>query len=506
MGGGGPAYRYHAERTKAAAEAASQSLAESMGPVVRRAASSPEPTHTGMPGVRDRLPLLWNIPTAEVLSHGRYRLGTRMHFFGIADQAAASATGATAPMATTELEYRFPFVSEVVLGLEDRAQVGFEFGDDFSASLSAWVMRDRQYWPDLVVGARQLFSSQEGRLYGIDGNARDRMRGEVFIMAGKTVTPYTRIHLGGTAIGQLDDGKASVVAGVEQSLGAGFHLGYSLFQRFGHYHHDVTTTWSYGPWFSLSLSFTEFQSWVYQEERWGFFTTPAGSPRDAYRSRGIGVTVHLAGWVARSDQVSMEERLAMLERELHQERQRAGRVEQRVVRLGGAVEGLLSTQRMQDEGGAKRQTLEYLDMIQKRKAAGALFDPEILRDLTGRIARLGQPAQRVLSDLVADPTADPGLKAQACIVMGDIQDPLFTQPLLQAVADPEPEVRKEAILALGRIGNKVAEPYARELLKDRSEPVALAARQALILMGVEKPTPPPLPPKKPPPPKPINLP
>ena len=52
--------------------------------------------------------------------------------------------------------------SELAFGIENRAEVGIQYGSALSLSIKALVWREDIFWPDMVFGARNLFASQEG--------------------------------------------------------------------------------------------------------------------------------------------------------------------------------------------------------------------------------------------------------------------------------------------------------------------------------------------------------
>ncbi|HQP71859.1 MAG TPA: HEAT repeat domain-containing protein, partial [Methanoculleus sp.] len=62
--------------------------------------------------------------------------------------------------------------------------------------------------------------------------------------------------------------------------------------------------------------------------------------------------------------------------------------------------------------------------------------------------------------------------------------PRAVDPLIRLLGDEKPRVRREAALALGRIGNPLARDALLRLLDDIDRDVRGAARQALAEIGI----------------------
>jgi hypothetical protein len=83
----------------------------------------------------------------------------------------------------------------------------------------------------------------------------------------------------------------------------------------------------------------------------------------------------------------------------------------------------------------------------------------------------------LLLPLVTDP--DPGARITALIKLAAFPDPRVDEYALTALADPDPRVRFEAALLLGRRKNRSAVPKLLDLLSDESDLARHAAHRAL---------------------------
>jgi hypothetical protein len=78
-------------------------------------------------------PVLLAIPSANVLVHGQYRLSGRFQYFtssaiGSPDPTALDTTSSATPKEVQSLNYS----SEILFGIENRAEIGVQYGQAFS--------------------------------------------------------------------------------------------------------------------------------------------------------------------------------------------------------------------------------------------------------------------------------------------------------------------------------------------------------------------------------------
>src|SRR4051812_2137237 len=206
-------------------------------PVIAPAATVPIP-------VQQHPSVLLAIPDGNLLQHGQYRLQGRFQYFtssqpGSVDTAFED-SAAGAPTQTQNMYY----TSELAFGIENRAEVGIQYGSALSLSIKALVWREDLFWPDVVFGARNLFASQEAGVYGVaDSQTLKNLQSESFMTLAKSFASRTRTHAGFSVLTHANKGLASINAGLEQDLGAGAWLGYEVFERFSDFHQDLTLQW-----------------------------------------------------------------------------------------------------------------------------------------------------------------------------------------------------------------------------------------------------------------------
>jgi hypothetical protein len=135
-------------------------------------------------------PILLSMPTANVLSHYQYMLSGRFQYF------TTSVLGDTSVGSATETK-NMTYNGELLLGVENRAELGVQYGSELSLSLKALLVREDVFWPDLVFGVRNVLGSPEGGLYGVtDSEILETLYGESYATAAKTFSGSSRVHAG----------------------------------------------------------------------------------------------------------------------------------------------------------------------------------------------------------------------------------------------------------------------------------------------------------------------
>lgn len=438
-------------------------------------------------------PVLIAIPDANLLMHGQYRLNGRFQYFtsselGEVDTSMGDTAGSAPPVEAQNLNYN----SELLFGIENRAEIGIQYGRALSFSVKGLVWREDLFWPDIVFGARNLFASQEGGLYGVtSGKTLKGLQSESYLTLAKSFAGRTRAHAG-VSILSSTKGYVSINGGLEQSLGAGAYLGYEVFERFSDFHQVLTLQWRYKDLVGFSLAMTEFQSWIRQDGQWGFFMTPPKNNPDGYNSPGISLSVQVLGWVPRREKRTLPERVAILEvknaelarqvEELESLKQRLAEIERHgVAPMEGAGDSLAPS----DSGaplaeaipaGPAQQAAVLLRDISVQSESD-LSDPRAIRDMMQQVTALGPQAMEVVKHTAAD-TAAGSMRVHAVLIMAHSKDPGYEASLRALCADADPRIRREALSALVKLGSRAALEDAKRLLSDPDETVALAAGEA----------------------------
>jgi hypothetical protein len=440
------------------------------------------------------VPVLMAIPDANLLQHGQYRLQGRFQYFtGSEPGSVDTAFGDTADPASATQVQNLNYNSELQFGIENRAEVGIQYGRALSFSVKALVWREDLFWPDIVFGARNLFGSQEGGLYGVtDSKTLKDLQSESYMTLGKSFAGRSRAHLGFSVLNRANKGFASINAGLEQDLGAGAHLGYEVFERFSDFHQVLTLQWRYRNLVGLSVAMTEFQSWIRQDGEWGFFLTPSKNNPDGYNSPGIAVSLQVLGWVPHRTKRTLPERVAILEvknAELEKQVEELDHLKQRMAELeqrGGLPAAPAPAGSAQPAEPAvpaaavpltpAQQAVVYLKALAE-KGESDLTDPKEMRDLMAKVAGLGPEGAEVVKRAAADTGAGP-VRVHAVLVMAFSKDPGYEASLRALCADGDPRIRREALTALVKLGSRAALEDAKRLLSDPDETVAMAAGEA----------------------------
>lgn len=419
---------------------------------------------------RPRIPSLLSIPTADMLPHGLFQAHTAMTFFTVHD-----------PEDDSSETFRYPFSSGVLLGFQDRAEFGVQYGDQVSLSFKAYVFEATEglYYPDIALGARSVFGSQEGRLFAVRSNdTLDMLRNEAFIAFSLNYSENGRLHLGTSVIPSVDDGEAMFYLGVEQYMGLGVYLGYELFNRFLQINHNVNLIYKFKEAFSLSVGLTQVQYWLHSEDGWGFFVTPQEYSTNGYHSPGIKVAIAIGGFTLRNDKKTNRDQLNNIESEQQKMRIDFNDQQKKIEQVSHKVEQL-ERQNTRLTDIEKKQVTDYLDQITQKLNSDVPYDPREIADLRVKIIKLPPSSRSIMTRILVNPTTPIDHRVQVCIIMALSGQDEYVKPLLQATADPEARVRREAILALANMKLKVALEYAEILLDDTDESVVLAAKEAI---------------------------
>ncbi len=417
------------------------------------------------------------IPASEILSHGQVQLAARMQYFNteIIDRDDSG-------QADTTSQWHLPYSSELLFGIENRAEIGFQYGDRFSLSFKALLLHEDVYWPSIVVGARNLFNSQEGRLYGLeDAGQLRRLRGETYFTLGKHLAGATRLHLGLSVWNHANKSLAGINGAMEHGLGAGAFVTYEVFERFADFHQAVGFEWRFGKSLAIALNLTELQSWIRQDGRWGLFTAPSREAKTGYNSPGVRFVVHLNGRIPKLSQMTIYDRVASLEGEYSALNQNRKVLQDSLAMLRLAVDSLSA--RGVPGGRSKTQLLDsvrtILALIETKINSETAFNPLEVRALTQSIIDGGDALTDALANLALDKREPEPLRLRAFLIMGQSGNIRFSPTIHSAMHDENPRIRREAVNALGRVGGPGAREKAGELTTDEDAAVVLAAREAV---------------------------
>lgn len=431
-------------------------------------------------------PVLLSMPTANVLGHWQYQLSGRFQYF------TTSMIGDTASGDTSATEAKnMTYNSELLLGIENRAELGFQYGSEFSLSLKALLVREDILWPDVVFGVRNILGTPEGGLYGVeDSKVLKTLYGESYGTVAKNFPSASRLHLGFSYLNGANKSALGINLGLEQDLGGGAYLGYEVFERFSDFHQVLVFNWRYKGFLGLTIGLTEFQSWIRQEGEWGFFLAPSGAQRDGYNSPGITFSLQVQGFAPRREKRTLPERVAILEvrnveleKRLVEASEALARAEARLsCACGGDPDGAAAT--ALPPGPEARQKTAALLQQAAEKLAQEIADPEEIRQIMHTLAGMGPGAAEALQSAALDPSAGE-LRIPAVLTMAYSRDSAYAPTLRALFADKDARIRREALTALTKVHPQAALEDARRLLSDPDETVALAAGEAYRMLGGE---------------------
>ena len=114
-------------------------------------------------------------------------------------------------------------------------------------------------------------------------------------------------------------------------------------------------------------------------------------------------------------------------------------------------------------------------------------DPEVVRAGARALGRIGNTiAACPMAATLVEPGQDVLVRRALAAALAHIPHPDAQEPLLQALHDPDPQVRAYAAQALGQVGNELAHAPLQDLTADKSRlikgTVSDAARRAVELL------------------------
>ena len=146
---------------------------------------------------------------------------------------------------------------------------------------------------------------------------------------------------------------------------------------------------------------------------------------------------------------------------------------------------LLNVRELSEEGLNADEISQRLQ-LSKHKVMGYLDDEYELPETdsfrrlpTELTTAMGRPAVKPLMAALNDP--DPLVRRQAAEALGKIGDPRAIEPLIAIMSDPDPLIRRQAIQALRRINDPIAANTLIKILVDKDEQPYVRATAAEAL-------------------------
>ncbi len=443
-----------------------------------------------------------SIANADFMKDPRFMVVSRMHSF---QTKKIGKGGDTIP------SFHFPMNTSLYIGISPRFQVGFDYGLEkqfsFSGKALLYDSQEKNWIPDVVLGVRSLYGSQEGYMYRVKNTVQvEKLTNEFYLSASSLVKGGAKIKMGLVINSRTEEKPVSIHAGFQQKLNNQLSIGYNTFQRYNTFHHQLNVTKEVYPHVLFSIGFQELQLWFFKEGSFGLYATPSELSEKAYVSPGVNVSVAFTFGNRRQKVKEKEEaekkhkqKVKVVEKKKReQEQERLREIENLQIvldkELGGMRKNLRMAQsqvrEMQNTQRTKREKEEikikrYLIKISEKIESEAPFDPEDVLKLRKKIIGMRGASSRILKFIVEDLSLKRNIRLHAIIVMGLSQRSEFTKSLIKVTQDKDSEIRLEGILALRKLNQEVAEDVAESLLNDPSDLVVYAAEQALSFGAIK---------------------
>lgn len=426
--------------------------------------------------------VLLSLPSANVLGHYQYMLAGRFQYFNTSIPSADDS-------ATLEQVTNMTYDSELLLGIENRAEVGITYGHALGLSIKALLVREDIFWPDLVFGVRNILGSPEAGLYAVeDQDLIQALLGESYFTLAKNFPSDSRMHFGLSYLSRAEKGNVGVNVGIEQDMGGGAYLGYEVFERFSDFHQVLSLHWRWKDFLGVSLGLTEFQSWIRQDGEWGFFYSPSKARPDGYNSPGITLNLQISGHMPRRQKRTLPERVAIMEVRNAELERRLGEMQEALIRSEARVMDAPCGPCGESEGEAGSADLRVREKVRALLQSAAdrmaeeITDAEGVRKIMYTVVTLGPAAAEALR-LTAQDTGAGAQRIPALLTMAFSRDASHGPALRALFGDKDATIRREALNALTKVQPESALEDARRLLQDPDETVAMAAGEAYRMLG-----------------------
>jgi len=209
----------------------------------------------------------------------------------------------------------------------------------------------------------------------------------------------------------------------------------------------------------------------------GFRATPAERRGDAWNAPGLYFSVSLARAIGTEQDRSLQMSVDRMQREVVLHRDSLAQVQQRLALVEEQL-SLLTGPRVEFRKASEEAAAKLVDRI-VATVAQPDYDLDQVRAQQDTLLAMGPPAELVLIRLAEHPATASAYRESVLRIMGASRSRQFTVVLLKNLDNPQGVVRREALIALGRIGDMGARDRVRDLVADRDSLVGAVARQVL---------------------------
>ena len=381
------------------------------------------------------------------------------------------------------------------IGLIEWVNIQMGYAGGFNMGLKARILGEtKNYVPSLAIGITNIFSHKEAYYFGAPA---DTLKNELYLVFGKSIeSAKIRFHLGIQSIPGNSDEIFNPFLVIEKYLGKGFYITAEVYRRDRLFHPSIFTNWRMiNDKLEFSLGAVDLTGmFMHEDNKKGFSFSSTAT--EGFVRPGVWMGIRFEGKLGRGKNgeafMGLEDRLKQqnetilaMRSELDSLKNAVNFGNTRVEAVNRAVATLIDSS---VDGQAKVDFLALQKLINLKSLYDQEpFEPEqakkMFQELVGYRGRI-LPA---LSKLALDRNEDSRIKSLAISVMGEIGSKAAADVLLEILAQAgTPEMKIEALIALGKVKETRAVYLMQQLANDPNDAVSFTASE--VLQKLEKET------------------
>ena len=400
-------------------------------------------------------------PEPRLLKHGQFELknllATNHHMVGLSR------------------EREWPNVTSLEFGVLDRGSFGIQYGEGVSLMGRTIILESESWVPSLALGFRQMFNSQEAHIYQVPTEDRDKWENEIYLQFYRRLDSGTDLQAGINILSSVAKGGASPFWGVDLSLTDYLKLDYEGFQREDFAHHNIGLSYHKKDRFSITAGLLEVQEWLYQDEQLGFYDLPERERFDAQFSPGIYLQIQITGIMTEAGRGTVQLRLEDLEKGQKHLIDSISHLKTRLSRSEFLLSEITGPRVTFDQEEETASAL-ILDQIVKTYRTEP-DNIDALRGFQDSLLAIGEPAYNALNRLAEHPATDDLYRETVIRIMGNSKLKRFSSALMGQLNHDKVVIRREALIALGKIGDYASIEAIQVKTKDKDPIIRVIAAQ-----------------------------
>lgn len=411
---------------------------------------------------------LHSIPDADLIQGGQVILNAESYFLSDID------SGMVVKPA-----------GSVTLGIIEWVNIEAGYAGGFSLGFKARILGETKSWmPSLAIGARNVFSNKES--YFSD-RAPDSLNNEFYFAFAKSIDPIRlRLHFGMQSIPSIESERYNPFFGLEKYFGAGIYVSAEVNRRDSRFHPSIFVTWRLlKQKLEISSGVVDITGMFLNDKNTNGFSL-ATSKDDGYVRPGIwaGLRFQL-GFKQKGGFSSIEERVSMQDKTISSMQLEIDTLK---MALAGNIYQMKtidsSLEKLSDSSGGESKQLKVM-VLGKLSTLKALysqepFEPEQVKKNLSELVNFRDQILPVLSEIALDNNQQKQVRTLAVMVMGEIGLKSSSDILIEILSRSfDPEMKIEALIALGKIKETRAVFLMQQLENDPNDGVSFTASEVL---------------------------